>query len=355
MSPHHRVPSASGRSGTNLLLAACVVGSATLLSACGLIAGPMSGPTNEPTNDPTSDPANTAGTPDSTQDTQFYVNPDTAAAQWAAANPDDERAAVIEERIASVPQGTWFTEHNPESVRDEVDTLVSSAEQAGQVPIMVVYNIPNRDCAQHSAGGAPSHAAYQGWVDEVAAGLDGRPAYIVLEPDVLPLMSDCMDEGEQTEVMDSMSYAGQALRNGSSDARVYFDAGHSNWHSPEEMAQRLNGADIADSAHGIATNTSNYNRTEDEVAYARNTIEATGVDSLGAVIDTSRNGNGPRNDEWCDPEGRAIGTPSTTDTGHERIDAFLWTKLPGEADGCAAGAGEFAPQLAYDLATGATE
>jgi endoglucanase len=35
------------------------------------------------------------------------------------------------------------------------------------------------------------------------------------------------------------------------------------------------------------------------------------------------------------------------------LDAYLWIKLPGEADGCIAGAGQFVPQRAYDLAIAA--
>ncbi|MBO0916302.1 glycoside hydrolase family 6 protein, partial [Streptomyces laculatispora] len=71
------------------------------------------------------------------------------------------------------------------------------------------------------------------------------------------------------------------------------------------------------------------------------------------VIDTSRNGNGaPKAGQWCDPEGRALGTAPTTDTGQARIDAYLWVKLPGESDGCKGAAGSFSPAYAYQLATG---
>lgn len=285
---------------------------------------------------------------------QFYVNPETQAALWVAENPGDGRAPVIRDRIAGVAQGTWFTEYNPETVRAQVDALVSAAAAAQAIPILVVYNMPNRDCGGASSGGAPDHTSYRGWIDEVAAGLAGRPATIVLEPDVLALMSDCMAQDEQAEVMASMAYAGQVLMAASDQARVYFDAAHSAWLPAQEMAARLLGAGIAGSAHGIATNTSNYRSTEDEVAYARQVIEATGVASLRAVIDTSRNGNGPAFDgEWCDPPGRAIGTPSTASTGDPVIDAFLWVKLPGEADGCIADAGEFVPQAAFELASNA--
>ncbi|MGW5877273.1 glycoside hydrolase family 6 protein [Nocardiopsis terrae] len=291
--------------------------------------------------------------PAAAQESEFYVNPNTSAAVWVQENPDDPRAEVIGDRIASVAQATWFTQYNPDEVRGDVDAVVSAAEAQGQVPILVVYNIPGRDCGNHSDGGAPDHDAYRAWVDEVAAGLEDRPATIVLEPDALPLVSGCSDP---SELLESMAHAGKALIAGSSAARVYFDIGHSAWLAPQAAADLLNGADIANSAHGVATNTSNYNWTGDEVAFAEAVISATGVAGLGAVVDTSRNGNGPApDDEWCDPPGRMIGRPSTTDTGNPLIDAFIWTKLPGEADGCIAPAGQFVPQAAYDMAVDAPQ
>ena len=281
---------------------------------------------------------------------RFWVNPDTQAATWVAENPDDERASVIGDRIAGVAQGTWFTEYNPAEVAAQVDEVVSAADADGASPILVVYNMPNRDCGGPSGGGAPDHSSYRGWVDQVAAGLADRPATVVLEPDVLALMTDCMDDAQQAQVQDSMAYAAQAL--GAGPARVYYDSSHSAWLEPGEMAQRLTAAGIAEHGDGVATNTSNYRLTEDEVAYATAILDSVGDPDLGAVIDTSRNGNGPSpDDEWCDPQGRAIGAPSTSDTGHDRVDAFLWVKLPGEADGCAAEAGQFDPDLAYALAT----
>jgi endoglucanase len=295
----------------------------------------------------------TAGAPAAHADSVFYVDPQTQAAQWVAANPNDPRTPVIRDRIASVPQGRWFTTTNTATVRAQVEAFVGAAAAAGKIPIMVVYNMPNRDCGGASSGGAPNHPAYRQWIDQIAAGLAGRPATIILEPDVLALMSNCMDQAQQAEVRASMSYAGQRLKAGSAQARVYFDAAHSAWLPAGEMAARLVGSNIGTSADGISTNVSNYRRTADEVAYAKAVIAATGVSRLRAVIDTSRNGNGPAGSEWCDPAGRAIGTPSTNSTGDAMIDAFLWIKLPGEADGCIAPAGQFVPQRAYDLAIAA--
>ncbi|ONI80738.1 endoglucanase [Saccharothrix sp. ALI-22-I] len=286
-------------------------------------------------------------------DSAFYVDPSSSSAKWVAANPGDWRASLIRDRIASVPQARWYTTTNTSTVRSEVSSFVGAAASAGKIPILVVYNIPNRDCGGASGGGAPSHSAYRAWVDEVAAGLAGRPATIVLEPDVLPIMSNCQNADQQSQTRASMSYAGKKLKSGSAQAKVYYDIGNSAWLSPSEAANRLRAADISNSADGISSNVSNYRSTSDEVNFVKNVLNAVGDSRLKAVVDTSRNGNGPQGTEWCDPPGRAIGTPSTTNTGDARIAAFLWVKLPGEADGCIAPAGQFVPQRAYDLAIAA--
>lgn len=288
------------------------------------------------------------------QESAFYVDPDMSAARWVATNPNDSKTAVIRDRIASVPQARWFTTTNTTLVAGQVDAYVGAAAAAGKIPIMVVYNIPNRDCSGASSGGASSHQAYREWVDQVAAGLNGRPALIILEPDVLALMSDCMDQGQQNEVYASMAYAGKTLKAASAEAKVYYDAAHSAWKPPAVIAERLVAAGINEGGDGISTNVSNYRWTDDEIAFATATLDAIGNANLKAVVDTSRNGNGPDAlGEWCDPPGRAIGTASTTETGNDRIAAFVWVKLPGEADGCIAAAGQFVAQRAYDMAMAA--
>lgn len=338
-------------------------GAVALAVAAAMVSAPAGatapGTAASTTANPAADTA--AGIPANTQpgtaaaDDTYYVDPGTQAADWVKAHQGDSRADVIGERIASVAQGRWFTTSNTDEVRGEVDAFVGAADSADRIPILVVYNMPNRDCGGASSGGAADHTEYRQWVDEIAAGLAGRPATIILEPDVLALMSNCQNDSEQRGTEDSMAYAGRAFKDASPLASVYFDAGHSNWHSPAEMASRLVASDIATSADGISTNVSNYNFTADEVAYDQAILNAIGSPELGAVVDTSRNGNGPdAGGEWCDPAGRAIGTPTTAETGADRIDAFLWVKPPGEADGCIAPAGRFVPQRAHDLAVAAS-
>ena len=128
-------------------------------------------------------------------------------------------------------------------------------------------------------------------------------------------MTNCQSADQQNQTKASIAYAGKKLKSGSTQTKVYFDIGHSAWLSPGEAASRLRAADISNSGDGIATNVSNYRSTGDEAGFAKAVLNAVGDSRLRAVIDTSRNGNGPLGSEWCDPAGRAIGTPSTDATG----------------------------------------
>ncbi|QGV81660.1 glycoside hydrolase family 6 protein [Streptomyces ficellus] len=283
----------------------------------------------------------------------LYRHPQSQVLDWVRANPGDSRRAVIESRIADQPAAVWFAQYDPGAITGRVRAVTSGAAAAGRVPVLVPYAIPDRDCGGASQGGAPDLAAYDGWIRNFADGLGSGPVIVVLEPDSIAL-ADCLSSGERAARYASLARAGKALRAANPQAKVYFDAGHSGWHSASKMAGALRQADAATSSDGIFTNVSNFHATADEASYARRVLAALGGPShLGAVIDTSRNGNGaPAPGEWCDPAGRALGRTPTTRTGDARIDAYLWIKLPGESDGCSGSAGEFSAGYAYDLATG---
>ncbi|HYN96950.1 MAG TPA: glycoside hydrolase family 6 protein [Pilimelia sp.] len=278
----------------------------------------------------------------------LYRSPNTQVARWVAANPTDSRMPTIRDRIASQPQAVWFTTYNPTEIQGQVSSYVGAAAAAGQIPQLVVYNIPKRDCGQFSSGGAPDHASYQTWVRNFAGGLGGATAIVLLETDALALQ-DCLTATERTDRNASIATAVRTIKAANPNARVYLDGGHSAWHPAAETAARLRAAGVT-SADGFFTNVANFRTTSDEVAYGRNILAALGDARLHQVIDTSRNGNGPNGSEWCDPAGRRIGNWPTTNTGEATVDAFVWVKPPGEADGCAAAAGTFLPDRAFELA-----
>jgi endoglucanase len=283
-------------------------------------------------------------------DTSFYVDPNDYSNEWVRSNPGDPRAAVIANKIVPQPKAKWFTSYNPDGIAQDVGTFVSAAAQRGQIPVLVAYAIPHRDCGGLSSGGAPDVISYRRWVDNFAGGLGAAPAWVVLEPDSLA-EAGCLTQLQRKERFEAVAYAAGTLRRSDPNVRLYYDSGHSGWQRVSTMVQRLRASGAPTYANGVALNVSNFRRTGGEVSYGLAVLRALGDRSLGMVIDTSRNGNGPSDGRICDPPGRMLGTRPTARTGNPWVDAFLWIKPPGESDGCLAGAGTFVSEYAYQLAT----
>lgn len=278
----------------------------------------------------------------------FYVNPASAAMRAAqkADPPSPELTA-----IANTPQAYWLV---PGGSAATVGKYVGDAQAAGALPVLTLYGIPHRDCGSFAAGGFASGADYRGWIDGIAADLGGSRVGIILEPDALA-MADCLSGDQRQERFDLIRYAVDTFTRNPA-AAVYVDAGHLRWHSPEEMAARLNQAGV-DRARGFSLNVSNFFTTEEEIGYGEAISGLTNGSHY--VIDTSRNGVGAADGElyWCNPSGRALGVPPTTQTTGPHADAYLWIKRPGESDGtCDKGdppAGTFVNQYAVELARNA--
>ncbi|MFE0676828.1 glycoside hydrolase family 6 protein [Streptomyces sp. NPDC058867] len=286
--------------------------------------------------------------------TALYRHPDSQVLDWVRDNAGDPRHGVIQSRIAAQPAAVWFADFTPDTITSRVRAVTSGAAAQGRVPLVVAYTIPDRDCGGASQGGAPDLGAYDDWIDRFAAGLGSGEVIVVLEPDSVA-QAECLSDGERAARFASLARAGRVLKAANPDARVYYDAGHSGWHAAGKQAGWLRqaGAASAASSDGIFSNVSNFHTTADEIAYDRQVLDALGGPaSLGAVIDTSRNGNGaPADGEWCDPAGRALGRTPTLSTGESRIHGYLWVKLPGESDGCKGTPGTFSASYAYDLAS----
>lgn len=263
----------------------------------------------------------------------------------AAAYPNDP----LMQKIANQPTARWFGGWNG-NIQGDVSGFVGNAAAAGAMPVLIAYNVPFRDCGSYSAGGSASADAYRSWIQGMANGIAGRPATVVLEPDALAGY-DCLDSQTRGVRVQLLGEAVNTLK--AAGALVYIDAGHPNWVGAADMAQRLQSANIA-AADGFAINVSNYVETHKNISYGETISGMLGGKHF--IVDTSRNGNGP-GDTWCNPRGRALGEPATTNTGHGLMDALLWLKIPGESDGTCNGgpsAGTFWPELALELSANAS-
>ncbi len=276
----------------------------------------------------------------------FYVNP-TSAAMRAAEHADPPSPELT--AIANTPQAYWIV---PGPSAATVAKYTSDAQTAGAIPVLALYGIPHRDCGSFAAGGLATADDYRAWIDGIASQVGASRVGIIVEPDALA-MADCLSADQRQERYDLIRYAVDTLTRNPA-AAVYVDGGHVRWHSAEDMAARLHNVGV-DRARGFSLNTANFFTTEDEIGYGESISALTNGSHY--VIDTSRNGVGPAPDSglnWCNPNGRALGTPPTAATGGAHADAYLWIKRPGESDGtCDKGdppAGTFVNQYAINLA-----
>ncbi|GED09551.1 glycoside hydrolase family 6 protein [Cellulosimicrobium cellulans] len=211
-------------------------------------------------------------------ETRLYVDPFSTTLQAAASLTGQARADA--QLLGSFPSASWFTGGTPDEVRDDVASVVQAAATDGAVPTVVVYNLPFRDCAQYSAGGAADTAAYTAWVDAVAAGIGDDPAIVILEPDglgIIPWYTDINGNPEwcrpaeldpETAAADrfvQLNHAVDALT-ALPATSVYLDGTHSGWLGVGDITDRLIKAGV-ERADGVFVNASNYVETERLVKY----------------------------------------------------------------------------------------
>lgn len=252
-------------------------------------------------------------------------------------------------KIFEHPVAFWYgAKRNKNAYAKLKDSLKRLLNRTSpKMPYFVIYNLPNRDLGHYSKGGATDATDYLLFLQEFCAGIKGHKPIVIFEPDALP-HTTLMDKTD-AEFRKNLITEGLNIMAEESDAHVYVDIGHSNWLSPEQASELITSVSNT-GLRGFSVNVSNYRSTEESMEWALKICEYN--EDWHFVIDTSRNGNGPHGNDWCNPPGRALGKPPTCDTGEEKCDAFLWIKIPGESDGTGNGgprAGRFWPEMGSQL------
>jgi len=208
---------------------------------------------------------------------RFYVPPPPPGSLQQAISliaKGDFKDAALLGAMVTTPQAVWFNGGTAAQVSSSVRQTVTVAGVLREVPTLVLYNIPGRDCSQYSSGGAGSDAAYQTWIDGVVRGLGNATAIVLVEPDGLAnLPSDCPSAYPGADItaltqsrISDIKYAGQQLETHDPNALVYLDAGHSAWHSAGDMSSRLYQAGVG-AVQGFFLNLSNYQYTVNSSDY----------------------------------------------------------------------------------------
>ncbi len=206
--------------------------------------------------------------------TRFYAPGFQPAAhrQWAQLmSQGARRDADLIRELESVSHGVWVTGGSPTATRHDVQLTTVLAAAKREVPVLVAYNIPGRDCGGFSAGGAQTTADYEAWIDALAAGIGDRKAVVIVEPDGLGLLpSNCGGPNASYPFTDAeryaeLNYAVDRLEE-QPQTIVYLDGTHSAWLNVHDAATRLIQGGVQ-RAQGFFLNVSNFQHTPNLVDY----------------------------------------------------------------------------------------
>ena len=306
-------------------------------------------------------------------DVNFFLNPEYVDNVEATAKAFPAEADAIR-KVKQYPSGLWL-----DSIAHVANLPLWLGEarkqqQASGKPtlsLVVVYDLPNRDCAANSSAGElkvseNGAARYRTeFIDVIAKHFKDYselPIVVILEPDSLGNLVTNMNlpkcADSRSAYVDSTVYAIQKLQ--LPNVSIYLDAAHAGWlgwdHHRESLIKVykkvLKQAGGTDMIRGFATNVSNYTHLYNrdgmamessdpcynEMIYVKKLavgLSDSGVKNKGFIIDTSRNGKGGIRKvwgHWCNIKGAGLGErPRAAPAPF--IDAYFWIKPPGESDG----------------------
>ncbi len=399
---------------------------------------PTATPTQGTTPSPTPTPTRTSTpTPTPTQNpnghvdnpyagAKFYVNPDWAAQVTSAAASVGGSLGAAMGRTAQYSTAVWLDRiaavtGGPGVARTLTGYLDNAETQAtGMLPVVitiVIYDLPNRDCAALASNGELTVAnnglaRYKTEYIDVIASILSQPRYsnlrivAIIEPDSLPNLvtnlgnPKCAEANSSGAYVQGIQYALNKLH-AIPNVYNYIDVAHSGWlgwssnfgPAVNLISNTVKGTTAGvNSIDGFISNTANYTPTTepfmtanqqingqpvrsanfyqwndyiDEASYdiaLRNAFIGQGFpQTIGMLIDTSRNGWGGFGPQGSRPTGPSTSTDLNTFVNQSKIDrrvhrgnwcnqyggigarpvanpaagfdAYVWIKPPGESDG----------------------
>jgi len=303
-----------------------------------------------------------------------FANPYYSSQVHSLAIPSlsNKNLAAAASAVAKVPSFFWMDKAAKTS---EIAKFVAAAKQAGGNTIipLVVYDMPDRDCAALASNGELSFASgglakYKEYIASIKKEIQAAPQQkfvLAMEPDSLANMVTNMNEQKCQKAASGYREATvHALKElNLPNVSMYLDAGHAGWlgwdanlaPAAKLFAEIYKAAGSPKSVRGLATNVANYNAWKFPgggcPAYAESNKvcdESRYVHALGPklqqagfpahfIVDTGRNAVQPTKQQkwgnWCNVIGTGFGVRPTANTGDELVDAFVWIKPGGECDG----------------------
>jgi len=307
------------------------------------------------------------------KDVAFFLNPGyTASVEATAKRHPDEAATIL--KVAAQPTAVWLDSIAAvDNLGGWLDEAKKQQDASGKptLTLVVVYDLPNRDCSAAASAGELKVAQngeqrykseFIDPITKIFRAHPDQPIVVVLEPDSLGNLATNMDlplcQEAKSAYKNGVVYA---IRNFAlPNVSVYLDAAHSGWLGWDDNRAKiarifktvLNDAGGPQMIRGFALNTANYtslsnrdgavleptNPCPNELTYAktlRKTLEMYGFKNHAFIIDTSRNGKGQIRQKWgswCNIKGAGLGERPRAEP-EPGVDAYFWVKPPGESDG----------------------
>eukprot|EP00833_Pecoramyces_ruminatium_P010614 jgi/Orpsp1_1/1184646/evm.model.c7180000090385.1 len=320
---------------------------------------------------PTGIPSEVLNEVDNTTTSTTNITPITASTQNFFQNEIYKNPLFIEEVESSIPKLSPPLQAVAEKVKDVPTAVWLAWEGApaevykhleaanGKTVVFILYMIPTRDCnSSASAGGASNLDKYKGYVDDISNTISQYPntkVAMIVEPDTLGnLITGETEACKSVHALhkNALAYAADVFGS-MSNVSVYLDAAHGMWLSDyaDETAAVIK--EILDKVpngkiRGFSTNVSNYQPIYTEYEYHQklnSALEALGITGMKFVLDTGRNGvdvyeSFGKTKTWCNYIGTGLGERPRANpdpVNMPLLDAYMWLKTPGEADGSSTG------------------
>jgi hypothetical protein len=266
-----------------------------------------------------------------------------------AANPSLARKVAQLSLIASQPEAQRISSFSwggtPSGIYKQTQKILCDNLTAdpGTIPIFNTYFL------HPVLGGCPTPQQVSDYmplfhsrIDAMAQAVGRHPAVFLLELDAIG-SSSCVEKmGAMPEWEAALRYEMKAMQS-LPHTVVYVEGGYSDSNSVGYTARILNAIGI-NSIRGFFTNDTHEDWTSDEAHWA--TAIAKKTHGAHFIVDTADNGTGPLrnhdrvdngNEDLCNPPGRGLGPLTTTLTGYQYADAWMWTHPPGNSSGCGGG------------------
>lgn len=233
---------------------------------------------------------------------------------------------------------------------------------------IVIYDLPNRDCAAKASNGEftianNGVANYEGYINQISAAVSAYPnvrVVAVVEPDSLANLvtnlSVAACSAAQSAYLTCTTYVLKTLTQ--CNVWLYLDAGHAGWLGwpanigpAATLFTQVYKSSVPNRVRGLATNVANYNALQattpdpitqgdpnyDEYLYITALGPMLAQDGFPASFVTDMGRSGVQDlrvawGDWCNIKGAGMGLrPTASGLPTTYLDAIVWVKVSTEA------------------------